>query len=556
MAVLTDPPVLDSTGQKILAELKNLNSKTLDLAGMQELTAEAKGYVDQIKGDADSAASSATSAQTAAANASKAVTPVSITESTEDGGSNTVTFGDGTVLTVKNGSKGDTGAAYVLTDTDKASIVSAVVEEVHATSGTGMSKTCRDDLIKLLRATVYDSSILADPKSVVDEIESEFNAVKIPATGITVSPTTLSFTSSTPQTITATLTPTDTTDKVVWSTSSASIATVTDGTVTPVADGSATITATAGSVSADCVVTVKLPVTFTVASTIGAGLTISNSATKVDEGSSYVATITPDSSHAIDTVTVTMGGKDITSAAYSSGTISIGTVTGDIVITATAKNDIKIVDGYLGLFDFRNYDDEHFTYDSGKVLTTFLATSGVGKFIDWHDKKTNAVSNDYGLANVHFLSYINDNTTTEYTFPSGNWTYCVLGYKGRPFRNSYSQLSNTGNDAVIGTYVSTDGTQKKITNTGTTYGSKAGYVFNALTCDGTNLKIYDAGQLIYTFKGTDYSDFKNWYLYPELCCQYVDTITFNACIVVYEKTLSDAEITQCYLAMKEYEVKA
>lgn len=77
-----------------------------------------------------------------------AVTPVSITESTEDGGSNTVTFGDGTVLTVKNGSKGstgekgdkgdkgDTGAAYVLTDTDKASIVSAVVAALPAASGT------------------------------------------------------------------------------------------------------------------------------------------------------------------------------------------------------------------------------------------------------------------------------------------------------------------------------------------------------------------------------------------------------------------------------------
>ena len=64
---------------------------------------------EYAKRAADSAASSATSAQTAADTAKKAVTPVSITESTEDGGSNTVTFGDGTVLTVKNGSKGSTG---------------------------------------------------------------------------------------------------------------------------------------------------------------------------------------------------------------------------------------------------------------------------------------------------------------------------------------------------------------------------------------------------------------------------------------------------------------
>lgn len=58
----TDPVILDKTGQAIVNELKELNNKTLDIAGMQELTAEAKGYVDQIKGDADSAAQSAANA--------------------------------------------------------------------------------------------------------------------------------------------------------------------------------------------------------------------------------------------------------------------------------------------------------------------------------------------------------------------------------------------------------------------------------------------------------------------------------------------------------------
>ena len=58
----TDPVILDKTGQAIVNELKELNNKTLDIAGMQELTAEAKGYVDQIKGDVDSAAQSAANA--------------------------------------------------------------------------------------------------------------------------------------------------------------------------------------------------------------------------------------------------------------------------------------------------------------------------------------------------------------------------------------------------------------------------------------------------------------------------------------------------------------
>lgn len=63
--------------------------------------------------------------------------------------------------------------------------------------------------------------------------------------------------------------------------------------------------------------------------------TTSNSATQVTEGSAYTATLTPASGYAIDTVNITMGGVDV-SQYYSSGTINIPSVTGNIVITATA----------------------------------------------------------------------------------------------------------------------------------------------------------------------------------------------------------------------------
>lgn len=62
----------------------------------------------------------------------------------------------------------------------------------------------------------------------------------------------------------------------------------------------------------------------------------SNSAKTVVEGSSYSATLTANSGYSLGTVKVTMGGTDITSSAYSNGKITIASVTGDIVITATA----------------------------------------------------------------------------------------------------------------------------------------------------------------------------------------------------------------------------
>lgn len=56
-----------------------------------------------------------------------------------------------------------------------------------------------------------------------------------------------------------------------------------------------------------------------------------------DKDSTYTATVTVNDGCEINNVTITMGGVDITSSAYADGVISIDNVTGDIVITVTAK---------------------------------------------------------------------------------------------------------------------------------------------------------------------------------------------------------------------------
>lgn len=60
--------------------------------------------------------------------------------------------------------------------------------------------------------------------------------------------------------------------------------------------------------------------------------------TEVTYGAAISGTITADDTYTIDSVTVTMGGTDITSSAYSSvdDSISIDLVTGNVVITASA----------------------------------------------------------------------------------------------------------------------------------------------------------------------------------------------------------------------------
>lgn len=80
----------------------------------------------------------------------------------------------------------------------------------------------------------------------------------VPCTGITISESAITLNSiGGTSTLTAATTPAGTTDAVIWSTSDADVATVAGGTITAVGLGTATITATCGTQSASCAVTVK-----------------------------------------------------------------------------------------------------------------------------------------------------------------------------------------------------------------------------------------------------------------------------------------------------------
>lgn len=75
-----------------------------------------------------------------------------------------------------------------------------------------------------------------------------------PCTGIALSESTKTVTALGDFTLTATVTPVDTTDEVLWSSSDESVATVADGIVSVVGLGTATITATCGEQTATCAV--------------------------------------------------------------------------------------------------------------------------------------------------------------------------------------------------------------------------------------------------------------------------------------------------------------
>lgn len=101
----------------------------------------------------------------------------------------------------------------------------------------------------------------ADGKSA--ECAVNVTAKPVPVTGITLDQTEITLEIDETETLTATLTPDNATDKTVtWTVAPSGVVSVDDnGNVTAIKDGTATITATANGKSANCTVTVNAPLT-------------------------------------------------------------------------------------------------------------------------------------------------------------------------------------------------------------------------------------------------------------------------------------------------------
>ncbi len=163
----------------------------------------------------------------------------------------------------------------------------------------------------------------------------------IPVSSISVNPTSLTLEEGETSNISATISPSNASEKTVsWSSSSTAVATVKDGVVTAVKEGSATITAKAGGKTATCAVTVKAR--FVAVTSIS----LDQTSLEMTEGEeiSLTATVKPD--NATDkAVTWTSDKTDVATVedgkitAVKEGTATITAKAGDK--TATCKVTVK-----------------------------------------------------------------------------------------------------------------------------------------------------------------------------------------------------------------------
>lgn len=110
------------------------------------------------------------------------------------------------------------------------------------------------------------------------------------------------------------------------------------------------------------------------------GCTISNSASQVEYGEAYTATISADDGKELTSVVIKMGGVDITATAYTagSGTINIAKVTGAVTITAVAIMPSVSYNITLNLTNCASSNTAN-TIAEGAAYTTTLSPTGTFK---------------------------------------------------------------------------------------------------------------------------------------------------------------------------------
>lgn len=127
--------------------------------------------------------------------------------------------------------------------------------------------------------------------------------------------------------------------------------------------------------------------TFTVTNSLS-NCSSSNSAGSVGINESYTATITANSGYTLDgaSVSVSMGGTDITAAAYNNGSISIPSVTGALVITVSAAKEQtlkELFDPSAAAINVRFGSSGGTSAQNGNFCTDFIPVSGLNTTDPW-----------------------------------------------------------------------------------------------------------------------------------------------------------------------------
>ena len=247
--------------------------------------------------------------------------------------------------------------------------------------------------------------------------------------GIEINKTSLTLNANETATLTATVKPSNATNKkLIWSSSDAKVATVTNGKVTAKKAGTATITVTTedGNFSVKCVVTVKeIKVTGVELNKTSLNLNVGNSAT-------LTATVKPSNAtnkkliwSSSNTSVATVSNGKVTAKAEGTATITVKTDDGSF--TATCVVTVKKVN-VTGV----TLNKTSATLEVGKTLTltaTVKPSDATNKKVTWTSSDTSVAT----VSNGKVTAKKSGTTTITVTTEDGSYkATCVITVKEKP----------------------------------------------------------------------------------------------------------------------------
>ena len=189
----------------------------------------------------------------------------------------------------------------------------------------------------------------------------------------------------------------------------------------------------------------------------------SNNSASVTRGGAYSATITPSSGCSLyeADIVITMGGVDITNTAYSNGTISIASVTGDLSITVTCyatiqwekskgrvpSSDDGITTTNTGIEN--NAMTEAFDSDKGIVITGTGSNLLRYEVADYQYIKKGTFEIKFTVDSMNNESNINLRLTKDGTNGSN---MAVMRTASKGYHIRYTKAANTSFDMVVNSF--------------------------------------------------------------------------------------------------------
>ena len=248
--------------------------------------------------------------------------------------------------------------------------------------------------------------------------------------------------------------------------------------------------------------TIEEAITHTITNDL-TNVTNDNSATMTNENDSYTANITAKSGYTIDTVTVTMGGEDVTSTVYANGVITINAVIGDVVITATA-----ISSGQAGITSYWEWDGTSTELPEGCTASglTVMSDSN-GNYLTAETDGTHGnlyIDNSIGEGTLEVTMMVTSRDT------NNQFIFELFPEEGKKVsvgqQHSYYNFSGTmggsiGEKTMVTFKLSSDGT---ITQDGSVV-SEAGKFATATTTTNTRVRASYQTVKIYSIKYTSNS---------------------------------------------------